>query len=404
MAAPRILITYPFPLGRATGGARMTREIARHLGRAGARVSVLPVSAAIGRGLFPRPRLPEEFAGHEFDEGLARDGVDVVRVPRHPLHWILDARSVRRAVLAIADRERVDAVLSYYAEGALLPAALEPRGIPFGIIATWQSYKEALAAPLPGVPRRFWPAVTRRAAVEPYRRAQVLFATSRFTQEELVRCFGVDPARIRVCPLGVEPAFFAVERPSAPRPVRRILFFGRMIPSKGVGDALEALGHVARHGVEFELRLVGQGQHDWAMSQARAHGIEGRVALRGPASDGELRSELAWADLALLPSHFEAFGLAFAEAQAAGLPVVAFRAGSVGEIVADGETGWLAAPRDVRALADCLRAALADPAEVFARGRAARERVRRHFTWERTAETILAGLAQVSGSSAGARP
>jgi glycosyltransferase involved in cell wall biosynthesis len=381
----------------------MTREIARHLGRAGARVSVLPVSAAIGRGYFPRPRLREEFEGREFDADLARAGVGVVRVPRHPLHWILDSRAVRRAVLEIAARERVDAVLSYYAEGALLPAALERRGIAFGIIATWQSYAQALAAPLPGVPRRLWPAVTRRTAVEPYRRARILFATSRFTQEELARSFGVDPARIRVCHLGVEPAFLAVERPSAPRAARRILFFGRIIPSKGVGDALEALGQVARAGIDFEAHLVGQGQHDWARAQAREHGIAERVALRGPASDGELRAELAWADLALLPSHFEAFGLAFAEAQAAGLPVVAYRAGSVPEIVADGETGWLAAAGDIGALADCLRAALSSPEQVFERGRAARERVRRHFTWERTAQTILAGLEQVSGPSAGGR-
>jgi glycogen(starch) synthase len=250
------------------------------------------------------------------------------------------------------------------------------------------------------VPRFLWRRVTRATAVEPYRRAQVLFATSRFTQGELERCFGVDPARIRVCYLGVDERFLGVERAPAPSRVPRILFFGRIIPSKGAGDALEALGKVARGGGEFELRLVGQGQREWALERARAAGIAERVAVLPPAADGELLEALAWADLALLPSHFEAFGLAFAEAQAAGLPVVAYRAGSVPEIVADGETGWLAPPRDVGALTECLRLALADPAELRARGRAARERVKSRFTWERTADTILGGLAELAPAGA----
>ena len=402
MTAPRILITYPFPLGRATGGARMTREIARHVARAGARVTILPVSSSIGRGAFPRPALEAEYLGVEYDSDLARDGVEVVRVPQHPAHWILDAASVRKAVLAIARRERVDAVLSYYAEGALLPAALEPLGIPFGIIATWQSYAQAREAPLRSVPRFLWGRVTNKTAIEPYRRARVLFATSGFTRDELVKEFGVDPARIHVCYLGVDPGFFDVPRPDAPRPVRKLLFFGRVIPSKGVSDAIEALGRVAgQGGPPFELRLVGQGEHEWARGVAREQGILDRVSLRGPADDAELKRELAAADLAVLPSNFEAFGLAFAEAQAAGLPVVGFRAGSVPEVVADGATGWLAELGDLEGLAGCLRAALEDPDETFRRGRAARERVLAKFTWDRTAATILEGLAALDGDRDG---
>ena len=399
---PRILITYPFPLGRATGGARMTREIARHLGKTGARVTILPVSTSIGRGSFPRPALEDEYLGREFDADLARDGVDVVRVDQHPAHWLLDAGAVRKQVQRILDAEPVDAVLSYYAEGAALPDLLEPLDVPFGVIATWQSYQQALDAPLRSGPKFLWKRITRRTAVEPYRRAKILFATSGYTRDELISVFGVDGDRIRVCPLGVDPSFFDVPMPEAPRPVRRLLFFGRIIPSKGVSDAIEALGQIRREGgPEFELRLVGQGQHEWAEQLARDNGIADRVSLRGPADDAELKAELEAADLAVLPSNFEAFGLAFAEAQAAGLPVVAFRAGSVPEVVADGVTGWLAPRGDVAGLAAGLRAALEDPEETFRRGRAARERVQTHFTWELTARTILdglAGLKQVAGA------
>ena len=81
--------------------------------------------------------------------------------------------------------------------------------------------------------------------------------------------------------------------------------------------------------------------------------------------------------------------------------MVAVRAGAVPEVVADGVTGWLAPRGDVAGLAAGLRAALEDPEETFRRGRAARERVQTHFTWELTARTILdglAGLKQVAGA------
>ena len=115
--------------------------------------------------------------------------------------------------------------------------------------------------------------------------------------------------------------------------------------------------------------------------------------MGGPLDDAALRRELQWAQLAVLPSHFEAFGLAFAEAQAAALPVVAYRAGSVPEVVEDGVTGWLGPTRDVEQLSANLNRALLDPAEARTRGLRGRERARSLFTWERTAETILGSLA-----------
>jgi glycosyltransferase involved in cell wall biosynthesis len=386
----RILITYPFPLERASGGARMTREIARHLARAGARVTVLPVA---GRGeasrLDPAAIAAEEAA---LDADLAADGVEVERVRPHSLHWFLDGRAVRRAVARILDRETVDVVLSYFIEAAFLPALLERRGVRLGFISTWQSYAKALTFTAAWMPRPLFARVRDRLLGAPHRRAEVLYATSRFTRDELVEVLGVDPQRIQLCPLGVEARFLEIprERPDA---ITRLLFFGRVIPSKGVGDAIEALGRLGHDGnARVTLRLRGQGDLDWARAVAREHGVEERVEVLGPADDAELRDELREAHLAVMPSHYEAFGLAFAEAQAAGLPVVAYRAGSVPEVVEDGVTGWLAPLHDVDALTACLRRALDDPAATHAAGLAGRERVQRLFTWEETARTILRGL------------
>lgn len=394
MPGTRLVITYPFPLGRATGGARMTREIALAVARAGAEVVLLPVSSD-GGGRFPR-RPPEEAAlGYEFDAELRDAGVEVRRVPQHRLHWMFDGRGVARAVDRALQERPADMVLSYYHDGGYVPAVAARHGVPFGYISTWQSYEKALAAPLRGIPEPFARGLKQRRVVAPHRQASVLFATSEFTRDELIRFVGVDPERIVICRLGVAPRFFDVPR-SAPEQVTRLLFFGRIIPSKGVGDAIEALGQLAAQGVNgWQLRLVGQGDPAWVREAAARCGIADRIELAPAAADDALCAELERAHVAVLPSHFEAFGLAFAEAQAAGLPVVAYRAGSVGEVVEDGVSGWLAPLRDVKALAAHLGHALADPAAVGRAGAAARERVARLFTWERTGQTILDGVGRV---------
>jgi glycosyltransferase involved in cell wall biosynthesis len=389
---PHVLITYPFPLGKATGGARMTREIARHVDRAGARVKVLPVSADVASSVFPRRAAREAFLGREFDAELARDGVEVVRVAPSRVHWALDGRVVRRAVAAILRRERVDAVLSYFAEAAALPGLLARERVPFGFIATWQSYARVLEVPFPGVPAFLQARAKRRLGVEPHRAAQVLFATSDFTRRELTSALAISPERIEVMPLGVAERFLEIPREPPPA-ITNLLFFGRLIPSKGVFDAVAALARLsARSSAGFRLRCVGQGDREAVLRHAREAGLGDRVEVAGPVDDEGLVAELAHAHLAVLPSRFESFGLAFAEAQAAGLAVVAYAAGSVPEIVLDGETGWLAPTGDVDGLAARLIDALADPRETFARGLAGRERVRREFTWERTAATILSRL------------
>ena len=391
MAGSRIVITYPFPLGRASGGARMTREIARHLGRAGARVTVLPVSAEFDNK-FPRRPADEGALDAEIDAELARDNVTVERIRPHPVHRFLDALNVRRAVQRILDREHVDVVLSYFIEAALLPPLLRKRGVKFGFISTWQSYAKALTYTMTWLPGFVSRRVRNRLLGVPHRAAEILFATSNFTRDELIHELGVDGSRIELCYLGVDPRFLEIPR-AKPTEITRLLFFGRIIPTKGVHDTIEALGQLARKGCDrFTLRLRGQGEHDWAKEKAREHGIADKVEVCGPADDAELRRELEDAHLAIMPSHFEAFGLAFAEAQAAGLPVVAYRAGSVPEIVEHGVTGWLAPLGDIDRLGEYIEQALRDPKATHAAGQAARDRVRRRFTWENTANTILRGV------------
>jgi glycosyltransferase involved in cell wall biosynthesis len=395
---PNVLLTHGWGLGTPSGVARHVQELARHLALAGARVTVLCVSTA-GYTRFPRPRLADGLQGQAIERELGELGVEVVRVEPHPLHWMLDGRPVRRAVERLLAERRLDAVLGFFNEAAELPELLRAKGVRFGYLATWLSYRMALSRERTGSGLRgaLLRAANRRFVVEPYREAEVLFANSEFTRRELIEVLGCRPERIHVTHLGVRDGFRHIERRRVER-IERVLFFGRLVREKGILDALGALSRVAATHPGLRLRVLGSGNAEHVRRVARELGVAERVEILPHQGDAGLLEELREAHLALLPSHSESFGLSIAEAQAAGLPVVAYAAGSVPEVVEDGRTAWLAPLGDVEALGNALSGAVRAPDECFARGLRGRERCARLFRWERTAARVLEGLAQLPAS------
>lgn len=147
---------------------------------------------------------------------------------------------------------------------------------------------------------------------------------------------------------------------------------------------------------EWRALLVGDGP-------ARAE-IEGlmapfgsRVRFAGAVPHGELPALYASADLYLWPAINEAYGMAFLEAQAAGLPVVAGRTGGVPAVVADGVTGLLTPIGDAVSFAAAVARLLEDPAERARLGAAAAQRVAAHHDERAAARALGAALATVRG-------
>ena len=390
---PSIVITYPFPLGtKAAGGSRTTPEVARHLGKLGADVIILAVSTNALDRRFPRAAPQDAELGFHLDEWLREDGVEIVRVPQHPIHFQFDPHRVKKAIAKILRERRVDLVLAHYNEAGCLGTLLRSHGVPLGFLATWQTYSY-LAHEHAGLWGKIKAWGERTYTIRPHRSADIVFAISEFTRRELIDIVGVDPERIVVAPLGVQPTFTGIRRDNANGDITRFLFFGRIVPSKGFRDALEALGKLAERGHrDWTFRMVGEGRHDLAREAAQIAGIEAQVTIANATDDAGLQRELASADLAIMPSHAESFGLSIAEAQGAGIPVVAYAAGSVPEVVADGETGWLAPLYDVDALSRHIESAVTDADRTRAMGRAARKRVERLFNWSNTARIILDGM------------
>ena len=116
-----------------------------------------------------------------------------------------------------------------------------------------------------------------------------------------------------------------------------------------------------------------------------------RVTLLGEVEPARLSRELEWAQLAILPSHEESFGLSVAEAHVAGLPVIVYDVGAIREILSPGETGWAVPCGRIDLLAAAILEALDQPEETQRRGSRASERGQRlvaHSPAERILDVI----------------
>lgn len=129
-------------------------------------------------------------------------------------------------------------------------------------------------------------------------------------------------------------------------------------------DAIAALPRIRRSHPGTTLTIAGDGtQMDFLVEQARKNRVLKATNFVGRVDHSQLLTLLHRADAAVLPSHYEPFGIVALEAAATGTPLVTSNVGGLGEAVIDGDTGLSFPPRDVAALAAAVRAALDDPAQ-----------------------------------------
>jgi glycosyltransferase involved in cell wall biosynthesis len=151
-------------------------------------------------------------------------------------------------------------------------------------------------------------------------------------------------------------------------------------PQKAVEVMIGAMAPLRRVHPDVRLLVAGQGDVDRLQGLAAAEGVADAVSLLGPRRD--VTDLLAAANVGVLSSDFEGMPLAVLEYMAAGLPVVATGVGGLPEIVREGETGFLVAPRDPAALAERISRLLADPALAREMGERGRRRQQEQFSSE----------------------
>ena len=218
---------------------------------------------------------------------------------------------------------------------------------------------------------------------------------------ELLEHYGADPNRLCTSPPGVDHRVF---RPGSRRSARLrlglgpgpvVLFVGRIQPLKGVDVLLEAFARIGRLHPDATLLVVGgpsgsKGSQEFLSLRQRAGvlGVLHRVKFYGPLPHGLLADFYRAADVVVIPSRAESFGLVAAEAQACGTPVVAAKVGGLVYVVDDGVTGILVDGWNPADYADVLDRLLSDDGLRKKMGEAAVVWAKR-FSWDATVRRYL---------------
>lgn len=210
--------------------------------------------------------------------------------------------------------------------------------------------------------------------------------TSAATARTLVDAFGVNPGRLTVAVPGTDRTNFSQ---GSGGPTVRILAVGTLVPRKGHLDLIEALATLADQ--PWHLTIVGDKTADAehasriAASIAR-YELRDRVTLADAWTRADLEAGYASADIFALASHYEGYGMAYAEAVAHGLPVAGTTGGAIADTV--GDAGELVRPGDVAALASVLSRLIQDPEHRARRAEIARAASVRYPTWKETAAIV----------------
>ncbi len=237
-----------------------------------------------------------------------------------------------------------------------------------------------------------------RAEAEVMECADAVLANCTAEAEQLRQFYNADPSRIEIVPPGVDHAFFSPGHQGGARWALQtddrplLLFVGRIQPLKGVDVAVQALARVERE--DARLWIVGGASGKGGSAEVdRIHsmisdlGLTDRVEFKPPQPHHLLSTFYRAADVCLVPSRSESFGLVALEAAACGLPVVASAVGGLLTLVEHGHTGYLVESRDPDDYAIWIDSILGDP--VLARRLSVSAAARaRTYTWSTSAARL----------------
>ena len=249
---------------------------------------------------------------------------------------------------------------------------------------------------------------------------RVLCVSAAIRQSMLDHLPELRPQRVEVVYNGIDLAAFPFQRrvnggvQGGLRRGLRLLYAGSLVPHKGVHTAIGAMQELVRQGAVVpgaedapQLTVVGSGRPDYEAALRKAvqeSGLQECVHFAGRVPRDKMPACLAAHDVLVFPSEWpEPLARMMQEAMASGAVVIGTVTGGSGELLVDGETGLVFAPRDAAALAAQIRRLQAEPALVDRLAAAARQRVEEHFGFERMLDQVE-GILVDTADSAGGEP
>jgi glycosyltransferase involved in cell wall biosynthesis len=227
-----------------------------------------------------------------------------------------------------------------------------------------------------------------------YESATGIFAMSEWFANTLTEWSGVPQEKVKVVYAGLNSVEMELEDVPERQGPPKLLFVGRDFFRKGGESVVKALAHLRRE-YSTEVRLTVAGPDRWPM---RGDVPEG-VRFVGDRSTAEVARLYRGHDVFVMPSRFEAFGIAFREALASGLPAVGRAEFAMPEIIEPGKNGALVSSDDPSELAAAVVSVLENPEIRRHTVRTARE-VRERFSWDAVAGRMIAAMPGCARTSA----
>ena len=218
-----------------------------------------------------------------------------------------------------------------------------------------------------------------------------IIVTSAATARIVAAQYAVPAERITIACPGTDPAPMALGSQDG---IVRLLSVGAIVPRKGFDVLVAALATLTN--LRWHLTIAGDRDRDPETAaqldaDIRRHSLDGRVDVHGAVSPERLPELYAGADVFVLASRFEGYGMAYAEAIAHGLPIIGTNAGAILDTVPVG-AGVLVAPGDPYALALALRKVIENPSERRRMGTLARAAASHLPTWQKSAKIFARAI------------
>jgi phosphoheptose isomerase len=225
-------------------------------------------------------------------------------------------------------------------------------------------------------------------------------------EEDLIRLYNADPAKVTIIPCGFDPGeFWPISKPLArvalglPPEEKIIVQLGRMVPRKGVDNVISGFGRLLKnHNITAKLVVVGGESDDpdpeltpeMARLEALAEeeGVAEQVLFVGRKGRDVLKYYYSAADIFITTPWYEPFGITPLEAMACGTPVIGSNVGGIKFTVRDGETGYLVPPNDPDALAERIAHLYQHPKLLSVYKKQAIRRANDLFTWHKVTSAI----------------
>ncbi len=238
--------------------------------------------------------------------------------------------------------------------------------------------------------------------------ADAVISLAETEKRDLIELYGAPTDKIKVIRGGVDlrrfsavPKNEAREKLKLPNDEFIILFVGRLEWRKGAATAIKALSLLKESGTDATLMIVGGKiygnekdpadvkEYERLLERAKMDGVESRVVFEGRADQTQLHLYYSAADIFVIPSYYEPFGLVALEGMACKVPVIASRKGGLRITIKDGETGLLFEPRNPYDLRDKIKTLYQSSELRDKLVTAAYQTVKKDFSWQSIAQEYI---------------